>query len=84
MCNHPIGLFGLDARQLVCRANHFIEALTRPSTGTHKMTTNPQELARKDWAESGEFAPEKLQDEQRREYEAEAARIERQWDNQPN
>ncbi|MCO8161038.1 hypothetical protein NJC38_02590 [Pseudomonas sp. 21LCFQ010] len=48
------------------------------------MNTSPQELARQDWATIGAFDPEQLQGDQRREYEAEAARIERQWDNQPN
>lgn len=48
------------------------------------MHTSPQELARQDWATIGAFDPEQLQGDQRREYEAEAARIERQWDNQPN
>lgn len=48
------------------------------------MHTSPQELAQQDWAAIGAFDPEQLQGEQRREYEAEAARIERQWDNQPN
>lgn len=48
------------------------------------MQTHPKQAARSDWALTGEFAPEKYQGEDRREYEAEAARIQRQWDNQPN
>lgn len=48
------------------------------------MQTSPQEAARSDWSSVGEFVPEKYQDDERREYEEEAARIQRQWDNQPN
>jgi hypothetical protein len=36
-----------------------------------------------DWMQVGAFSPEKFTGEQRKEYEDEAARIERQWDNQP-
>lgn len=48
------------------------------------MHRSPQMAARYDWATTGSFSPEKYQGEDRREYEDEAARIERQWDNQPN
>ena len=48
------------------------------------MYTSPKEAARSDWLSTGEFAPEKYQGDDRREYEDEAARIERQWDYQPN
>lgn len=48
------------------------------------MTTSPRLAAHFDWATVGAFSPERYQGEQRKEYEAEAARIERQWDNQPN
>jgi hypothetical protein len=39
--------------------------------------------AQLDWATVGAFSPEQFTGEQRKEYEDEAARIERQWDNQP-
>lgn len=48
------------------------------------MTTSPRLAAQLDWRSTGEFRPERFQGEQRKEYEDEAARIERQWDNQPN
>ncbi len=47
------------------------------------MPTSPRLAAQLDWMQQGEFRPERFQGEQRKEYEAEAARIERQWDNQP-
>lgn len=47
------------------------------------MTTSPRYAAQLDWRSTGSFAPERYQGEQRIEYEAEAARILRQWDNQP-
>lgn len=48
------------------------------------MTTSPRLAAQLDWMTAGSFSPERYQGEQRKEYEDEAARIERQWDNQPS
>lgn len=48
------------------------------------MTTSPRLAAHFDWVQVGAFSPEQFSGEQRKEYEDEAARIERQWDNQPN
>ena len=45
---------------------------------------DPRYAARQDWAVQGAFVPERYQGEARRQYEDEAARILRQWDNQPN
>lgn len=47
------------------------------------MNTTPQLAAQFDWTMVGAFSPEKFEGDERKEYEAEAARIERQWDNQP-
>ena len=44
---------------------------------------SPRYAARLDWAQFGEFRPEQFEGEERKEYEDEAAKIERQWDNQP-
>jgi hypothetical protein len=46
--------------------------------------SNPRFSAQLDWAQQGAFFPERYQGEARRQYEDEAARILRQWDNQPN
>lgn len=43
---------------------------------------SPALAARMDWMSTGEFMPEQFQGEQRQQYEAEAARIEQQRDNQ--
>ena len=43
---------------------------------------SPQFAARLDWAQIGEFRPEQFEGDERKEYEDEAAKIERQWDNQ--
>ena len=43
----------------------------------------PKAAAQTDWALIGEFMPEKYQGTEREEYEKEAARIQEQWDNQP-
>lgn len=48
------------------------------------MNTTPRLAAQFDWMMVGAFSPERYQGEERKEYEDEAARIERQWDNQPN
>ncbi|MFG0864578.1 hypothetical protein [Pseudomonas sp. FYR_7] len=48
------------------------------------MKTTPRLAAHIDWMTVGEFSPERYQGDERKEYEEEAARIERQWDNQPN
>ncbi len=42
----------------------------------------PRMAAQLDWATVGSFSPEQFTGDQRREYEIEAARIEREWDNQ--
>lgn len=47
------------------------------------MNVSPQMAAQIDWATVGEFSPERFAGEQRKEYEAEARRIQQQWDNQP-
>ena len=43
---------------------------------------SPRYAARLDWAQIGEFRPEQFEGDERKEYEDEAAKIERQWDNQ--
>ena len=43
----------------------------------------PVVMAQLDWRVLGAFTPEQFQGEQRRQYEQEAARIEREYDNQP-
>lgn len=48
------------------------------------MNTTPRLAAQFDWMTVGAFSPEQFTGDERREYEEEAARIERQWDNQPN
>lgn len=48
------------------------------------MNTTPRLAAQFDWMTVGAFSPERYQGDERKEYEEEAARIERQWDNQPN
>lgn len=48
------------------------------------MSTSPRMAARMDWAQVGAFSPDRFTGEQRKEYEDEARRIQRQWDNQPN
>jgi hypothetical protein len=45
--------------------------------------TSPAIAAQYDWMLQGHFNPEKFQGEQRKQYEQEAKRIERQWDNKP-
>lgn len=44
---------------------------------------SPALAAQIDWMKFGAFMPDQYQGEQRKQYEEEAARIERQWDNQP-
>lgn len=44
----------------------------------------PATAAQADWKEVGAFSPDRFTGEQRKEYEDEARRIQRQWDNQPN
>jgi hypothetical protein len=44
---------------------------------------NPALAAHIDWMKQGQFNPEQFDGEQRRLYEQEAARIEQQWDHQP-
>lgn len=39
--------------------------------------------AQLDWASQGQFNPDQFDGDQRKAYEQEAARIEQQWDNQP-
>lgn len=48
------------------------------------MNTTPRLAAQLDWKTVGEFSPELYQGDERKEYEDEAARIERQWNNQPS
>ncbi|MCP6691313.1 hypothetical protein [Pseudomonas donghuensis] len=48
------------------------------------MKTSPRLAAQLDWKTVGAFSPDQFSGEQRKEYEDEAARLERQWDNQPN
>lgn len=50
---------------------------------TETMQASPVVAAQLDWRVLGEFTPEQFQGEQRRQYEEEAARIERAYDNQP-
>lgn len=47
------------------------------------MITNPRLAAQIDWMKLGAFWPDRFTGEQRKEYEDEARRIQRQWDNQP-
>lgn len=48
------------------------------------MNINPRLSAQLDWMKVGAFSPDRFTGEQRKEYEDEARRIQRQWDNQPN
>lgn len=48
------------------------------------MSTSPRLAAQLDWMMVGSFSPDRFAGEQRKEYEDEARRIQRQWDNQPN
>lgn len=43
----------------------------------------PRMAAQLDWMQQGCFHPEKYQGDERRQYEDEAAKIQRQWDNNP-
>jgi hypothetical protein len=45
---------------------------------------SPAMAAQFDWMTVGSFSPDRFEGEQRKEYEAEARKIEREWDNQPN
>ncbi|MBJ2237030.1 hypothetical protein JFT61_19645 [Pseudomonas fluorescens] len=45
---------------------------------------SPAMTARVDWMKVGAFSPEQFTGDQRKEYEDEARRIQRQWDNQPS
>ena len=47
------------------------------------MNTSPRLAAQFDWFTVGSFSPERFSGEQRKEYEDEALRIQRQWDEQP-
>ncbi|WP_162864983.1 hypothetical protein [Pseudomonas viridiflava] len=46
--------------------------------------STPRMSAQLDWMTVGSFSPERFTGEERKEYEAEQARIEREWDQQPN
>lgn len=46
--------------------------------------SSPRIAAQLDWMTVGSFTPERFQGDERKEYEAEARRIEAQWDQQPN
>lgn len=48
------------------------------------MITNPRLAAQLDWMTLGAFSPERFSGDERKEYEDEARRIQRQWDNQPS
>lgn len=52
-------------------------------SANNRRRSQPAAAAQLDWREVGAFTPEKFSGADRKEYEAEAARIERQWDNQP-
>ncbi|QOQ78339.1 hypothetical protein IMF22_05190 [Pseudomonas poae] len=45
---------------------------------------SPAMAAQLDWMTAGAFSPERFTGDQRKEYEDEARRIQRQWDNQPS
>lgn len=45
---------------------------------------SPAMAAWHDWATVGSFSPDRFSGDQRKEYEEEVARIQRQWDNQSN
>jgi len=45
--------------------------------------SKPALAAHIDWMQQGAFFPERYQGEERKEYQSEAARIEQQWDQQP-
>ena len=45
---------------------------------------SPAMAAQLDWMTVGAFSPERFTGDQRKEYEDEARRIQRQWDNQPS
>lgn len=44
---------------------------------------SPAMAAQFDWRTVGAFSPERFTGDERKEYEDEARRIQRQWDNQP-
>ncbi|WP_434681309.1 hypothetical protein J3P77_09455 [Pseudomonas sp. R1-18] len=46
--------------------------------------SSPRLAAQLDWMTVGAFSPDRYQGDERKEYEAEQARLEREWDNQPN
>lgn len=48
------------------------------------MPTPPRVAAQQDWRAIGAFDPRKYVGDERKEYEDEARRIQRQWDNQPH
>ena len=48
------------------------------------MNTQPRLAAQLDWMMAGSFSPVRYQGDERKEYDDEAARIEREWDNQPS
>lgn len=45
--------------------------------------SHPRMTAHLDWAQVGEFVPEKFSGDDRHEYEDEACKIQQAWDNQP-
>jgi hypothetical protein len=45
--------------------------------------STPRLTAQLDWMTVGAFEPEQFHGDERKEYEDEALKIERQWDNQP-
>lgn len=45
---------------------------------------SPAMAAQFDWMTVGAFAPDRFTGDERKEYENEARRIQRQWDNQPS
>ncbi|SNS16581.1 hypothetical protein [Pseudomonas segetis] len=51
------------------------------NTSTAQVT--PAVAAQYDWMTQGEFWPERFQGEQRKQYEQEQQRIQREWDNKP-
>ncbi|WP_177323380.1 hypothetical protein [Pseudomonas sp. M47T1] len=48
------------------------------------MNATPRLAAQLDWMQVGAFSPEQFTGDERKEYEDEARKIEREWDNQPN
>ena len=68
---------------MACVKGHPITPTMLRQARPERVMPSPRYAARLDWAQIGEFRPEQFEGDERKEYEDEAAKIERQWDNQP-